>query len=502
MAAVRSEDDRHCGSAAVTRELIAVLDIGTSSVRAALYDESAEPVAGSAARIAYQARMDATGGAELDARRLAAQCRSVLARALRALGPRDRVSAVGTSCFWHAVLGLDAAHRPATAIWLWSDQRSWRQAQELLRDPVFAGVRSRTGAAVHTSYWPAKLAWCRQDAPAVRARVRHWVSFTDYLHLELFGELGTSASMASGTGLRRLDDGTWDTELTGRLEVAAAALPCRVEEYTDLRGEARRGLARLARARWFGAAGDGATATVGTDGDRASRRALTIGTSAALRTALDSRPADLPEGLWCYVIDEARYLSGGAYNNGGSLHAWLLNSLRVEGGTLEDALRRLPPASALLTFLPLLNGERSPGFAPRATGAVAGLRESSSALDLARAGMEAAAALLRPVDRGLDVLLRGAGRTVISGGGLVGSPGWCQVVADALGKPVSAVQVDEASSRGAAVLALRRLGAPAPPPLRLARTWRPRPRATPVYQDLEQRLATLYRATVTSRAFV
>ena len=124
MAAVRSEDYRQCGSAAVTRELIAVLDIGTSSVRAALYDESAEPVAGSAARIAYQARMDATGGAELDARRLVAQCRSVLARALRALGPRDRVSAVGTSCFWHAVLGLDAAHRPATAIWLWSDQRS------------------------------------------------------------------------------------------------------------------------------------------------------------------------------------------------------------------------------------------------------------------------------------------------------------------------------------------------------------------------------------------
>ncbi len=486
----------------MTRDLIAVLDIGTSSVRAALYDLAAEPVLGSEARIAYQARVDAGGRSELDARRLAAQCKAVLAGALRALGQGDRVSAVGASCFWHGLLGLDAAHRPATAIWLWSDQRSWRQAQALLQDSAFSGVRSRTGAAVHTSYWPAKLAWCRQQAAPVWARVRHWVSFTDYLYLELFGELGTSASMASGTGLRRLDDGTWDAELAGRLGVEVAALPCRVEEYTGLRRQARTGLSRLARARWFGAAGDGATATVGTDGDRASRRALTIGTSAALRTALGSRPKALPEGLWCYVIEEGRYLSGGAFNNGGSLHAWLVDRLRVDPVAIEHSLRRLPPASAALTVLPLLNGERSPGFAPRATGAVAGLRESTSALDLARAGMEGTAALLRPVDRGLDVLLDGAGRTVISGGALVGSPGWCQVVADALGKPVSAVHVEEASSRGAAVLALRRLGAPGPAPLPLARTWRPRQRATAIYQDLEQRLDTLYRATVVSEAFV
>ena len=486
----------------MTRELIAVLDIGTSSVRAALYDLKAEPVAGSEARITYQPRVDATGCSELDAPRLVAQCRRVLGGALRALRHGDRVLAVGTSCFWHGLLGLDSAQRPATSIWLWSDQRSWRQARALVRDHAFAGVRSRTGAAVHTSYWPAKLAWCREEAPSVWKRVRHWVSFTDYLYLELFGVLGTTSSMASGTGLRRLDDGSWDADVAGRLGVDPAALVPAVEEYTGLRSEARRGISRLAGARWFGATGDGATATVGTDGDRASRRSLTIATSAALRTALFSRPAVLPDGLWCYVIEEGTYVAGGAFSNGGGLHAWLIDRLHLADATVERSLRRLPPASAELTFLPLLNGERSPGFAPRATGAVAGLRESTSAVDLARAGMEAVAALLRPVDRGLDALLDGGGRTVISGGGLVSSPAWCQVVADALGKPLSSVHVEEASSRGAAILALRRLGAAAPPPLPLTRTWRPRPSATAVYKDLEQRLASLYDATVASEAFV
>ncbi len=486
----------------MSRELIAVLDIGTSSVRAALYDLKAESVAGSEARIVYQAHVDAEGRAEMDARRLVSQCRSVLSGAVRALGPRDRVVAVATSCFWHGLLGLDAAQRPATGIWLWSDQRSWRQALALRRDPAFATVRTRTGAPVHTSYWPAKLAWCREQAPAVWKRVCHWVSFTDYLHLELCGELGTSASMASGTGLRRLDDGCWDRELAERLELPPATLPGRVEEYTALRPASRRGLSPLARARWFGATGDGATATVGSDGAQPSRRSLTIATSAALRTALSKRPAVLPDGLWCYVIDDGSYVAGGAFSNGGNLHAWLVDRLRVDELMVERELRRLPPASAGLTFLPLLSGERSPGFAPRATGALAGLQESTTALELARAGAESVAALLRPVDRGLDALLHGVGRTVISGGGLVASPGWCQIVADALGKPLSSVRVEEASSRGAAILALRRLAAPAPPPLPLAHTWRPRRRATPVYENLERRLAALYEATVASEAFL
>ncbi|MGH7911157.1 MAG: gluconokinase, partial [Candidatus Dormibacteraceae bacterium] len=457
------------------RDLVAVLDVGTSSVRSALYGFDAEPIRGSETRVAYQPRVDPSGRAELDAVWLAGRCRSVLARTCRAVRARDRVGAVGVSCFWHSLLGLDGAGRPVTPVWLWSDQRSWRQAAELAADRRLADVHDRTGAPLHTSYWPAKLAWCRAEQPRLFERVRHWVSFTDYLYLALFGDLGTTRSMASGTGLTRLDDGGWDRALARRLGVDRATLPPPIEEYGALRPAVRRELPSLAGARWFGAAGDGATATVGSDGDRNLRRALTIGTSAAMRSATAVRPASLPRSLWCYVIEEGTFLVGGAFNNGGNLHAWLADRLHLGPERLERALRRLPPASAGLTFLPLLSGERSPGFAPRATGAISGLTEATTGIDVARAGMEAVAVLLRPVDRGLDELLSGTGRIVISGGGLVRSGAWCQVVADTLGKPVSSVLVGEASSRGAAILALRRLGAPRPRRLPLARTWRPRP---------------------------
>jgi len=48
---------------------------------------------------------------------------------------------------------------------------------------------------------------------------------------------------------------------------------------------------------------------------------------------------------------------------------------------------------------------------------------------------------------------------VATGGGLLHSPTWIQIVADALGRPVVASAEPEASSRGAALLALERLGA-------------------------------------------
>ena len=49
---------------------------------------------------------------------------------------------------------------------------------------------------------------------------------------------------------------------------------------------------------------------------------------------------------------------------------------------------------------------------------------------------------------------------------LIGDPDWVQIMADALGRPVTTSGVKEASLRGAAVMALERLGAtPAPAPL-------------------------------------
>jgi gluconokinase len=47
---------------------------------------------------------------------------------------------------------------------------------------------------------------------------------------------------------------------------------------------------------------------------------------------------------------------------------------------------------------------------------------------------------------------------VATGGALLADPGWIQVIADVLARPVTVSKVEEASLRGAAVAILERLG--------------------------------------------
>ena len=61
----------------------------------------------------------------------------------------------------------------------------------------------------------------------------------------------------------------------------------------------------LAAVPWLTARGDGALANLGSDCRDPSRRALTVGTSAALRVVTRERPR-LARGLWCYLLDSDR----------------------------------------------------------------------------------------------------------------------------------------------------------------------------------------------------
>jgi len=181
----------------VARSLVLTLDVGTSSTRAMLYDERADALAESEVKIEYRPQVDGDGKAELDPVRLLRCCLDAITGTVGALHPGDQVAAVGISSFWHGLLGLDRAHRPSTPLILWSDTRSWREARDLAEEVDAEAVRLRTGAPLHPSYWPPRLAWLRKARPVEWQRTQLWVSFADYLYCQLFGRLGTSASMAS-----------------------------------------------------------------------------------------------------------------------------------------------------------------------------------------------------------------------------------------------------------------------------------------------------------------
>src|SRR5713226_5508397 len=120
----------------------------------------------------------------------------------RAGGERaSSIAGVGVSTFWHGLVAADDSARALSPVYLWSDTRS-RKAVEHLQDRLDGeAVRLRTGCPIHSSYWPAKLAWLRTERTDLWNRRVRWMSFGDLLFWRMFGLLGTGLSLASATRL-------------------------------------------------------------------------------------------------------------------------------------------------------------------------------------------------------------------------------------------------------------------------------------------------------------
>jgi gluconokinase len=201
---------------------------------------------------------------------------------LRLAGPSraKRIVGVGVSSFWHGLVAADESARALTPVYLWSDSRS-RDANAKLLDRMDAEkIRLRTGCPIHPSYWPSKLAWLRAERPELWKRKVRWLSFGDLLYWRLFGRLGTSLSMASATGLFRLDDCTWDEELMAVVRVSPRSLPPIGAVEQNLTAAYARRWPALAAVPWMLALGDGALANLGSGCITPKRRALTIGVHA------------------------------------------------------------------------------------------------------------------------------------------------------------------------------------------------------------------------------
>jgi gluconokinase len=455
------------GLAEAEAPLVLSLDMGTSSVRALLFDALGRAVDGVEAQRSYDLRTTPDGGAEFDADPLFVLLLECIDETIGSADKRaPEIGGVGAACFWHSLLGLDGDGNAITPIYYWADTRSVRQVDELRREIDVPAMHARTGCPVHSSFWPAKLRWLQETMPGAFGRVARWCSFGEYVMWRLHGReaAGVSIAMASGTGLldvRRLD---WDAELLAVTGIGREQLAPLIDRDTPARRLGQEYAARwpvLAAVPWFPALGDGACANVGGGAIGPNRLALTLGTSGAMRMMTPEVGLPLPERLWMYRLDRERGVLGGALSNGGNVVAWLRRLLGtgVSADVWHDAGKLAPDAHGL-TMLPFIAGERAPSWNAHAHGVIAGLTLATKEAGLLRAGMEAVAYRFALIYEALAPFAAAGHEIVAGGAAILNSPVWLQIVADVLDHDVLAPPPDEeASARGAALAALVAVGA-------------------------------------------
>ena len=500
-------------------DLILVIDLGSSSVRASAYRTDGERLDDASGSRSTQQDADGT----FDPHALVHLTEEAVGGCLSRLRGRRReyrFIGVAWTSFSMSLLGVDRDGLPVTPVYTYADARSGPYADALRREleteGALADTYKRTGTPVHTAYAPPQLLRLAAEEPDRLAQVACWQTIASHLLGRWQGRARApiSSSEAGWTGL--LDRGalSWDENLVGRVGIDRAQLPP-VKDYANtFAGLVEPWASRwseLAQTPFFLAVGDGAGANLGSGCENNRRIALTIGTTGAMRVVISAgkepsggalarvRAPAVPDGLWSYPIDSSRWLVGGSLTDGGSLYSWLHEMLAVQDASeLLAEAARLEPDGHGLTILPFLRGERAPGWATNATLTISGMTPATTPVHIQRAALEAVAFRFRLIFDRLRPHLAPDSEIVASGGALHENALWRQILADVLQTPVRLVNVDEATSRGAALLALQALGLPQPPAPPTVQSATPDREAGPLYERALARQERLYRQVIGS----
>ena len=466
------------------------IDVGTSSVRALLFNDKFSQVGKVGLQKKYDLTTKVDGSVEVDPDlilQLTCDCLDALHAQMADRGLK--AAGVAMSTFWHCFLGIDREGKSTTPIVHLFDTRSLEQMDELIRifDPGW--IHAITGCMPHTSYWPAKLLWLKENRADAFSRTARLYSPGEFLLKTFCGHELESTSMVSATGIWDHRKNDYCEELLEALDIPRGQLadpesldsPCR-----SLLPDFAKRWPLLNGIPWYPAYGDGACNSVGSGCTTPRRFALMVGTTGAMRVVVKQRNVTIPAGIWCYRVNRERFILGGATSNGGEVFRWASRVLNLPNGAEEQIAGR-PPGSHGLTVLPYLAGERSPYWRPDLRGSIAGLSLSTSPTDILQACLESVSLRFKQIYMLLSRPFSVPDEVIASGGALLRSKVWLQMMADALDHPAIECLEPEASSRGAAIIAAEQMGLVSSMddlPVTLGDTIEPNPAHTGVYTQM------------------
>ena len=444
------------------------LDIGTSGVKAALVDEKGD-VKGSVTT-AHPLSTPKPGWAEQnpDDWWKAATTAMTAVRRTTKVKPAD-IASVGLSGQMHSSVFLDddnAVIRPAL---LWCDGRTTEQCREITARVGEEKLRDWVGNPALEGFTMPKVLWLKKHEPAAFARLRKVVLAKDYIRYLLTGELASDPSDASATLMYDTARLRWSDSIMKAVGLERGLLPD-VGPSAEVLGKVHGAAAKITGLAMgtpvVGGGADNACGAVGVGLVTPGEAVASWGTSGTVLTPTAEPLVDpgMRAHTFCHAVPGTWYLMGVMLSAGGAF-AWHQRELARELGERKGATQllnqeaeRIAPGADGLTFLPYLQGERTPHRDASARAAFVGLTLAHGRAHMTRAvvegicfGMRDSLSIIRDLSIALD-------RVLLTGGGAQSSF-IRQMQADVYGLPVVRVNRDEGPAYGAALLGAVGVGA-------------------------------------------
>ncbi len=444
------------------RDHLLVVDQGTTSTRAVVYDRQLRPVG--QGQVEVLPSYPKPGWVEHDPEALVDWVGPMIVKALSDAGlTAARVSAIGitnqreTTIIWDRSTGKAIA--PAI---VWQDRRT-ADFCDRHRDRR-AWIAERTGLVLDPYFSATKMAWLLDHCEGMRARaeVGELAAGTvdSLLVWHLTGGLKhvTDATNASRTLLMDLRTLAWADDLCLFFGVPTQILP-QIVPSSSVVGQTR-GLGYLPDGIPIaGIAGDQQASLVGQGCLVAGQAKCTYGTGAFLLAHTGSTPVASTRGLVTTLAatlgdGPAQYALEGSVFVAGAAVQWFRDGLKAVGAAPEiNPLCEASDPSSEVLFVPALTGLGAPHWQPEARGTIFGLTRATSIADLARATLEGVAYQVADLIEAIDADLPNPLTDLRVDGGMARSDPFLKFQADLLGFPIKRSPNTESTALGAALLA-------------------------------------------------
>ena len=422
------------------------LDIGTTSLKAAVFDECGKRLA--LRSVDYVLDTDpATGFIEFDAEEYVRMCTRVTDELAAEVGGIDALS-VDTQ--GETMIFADAAGNALYPAINWLDNRASAEADEIRAHFGNKRVYEVTGQPEITAGWPAcKALWFRRHHPELWEKTAHIFLLEDWILFRMSGRAVTEPTIQSSSIWYDVVRGCWWQEMLEYIGVPASVLPemvasaSAVGSYKGIRVVAG-GLDQIA-----GTIGSGVTGK--------GRVSEMTGTIMAICALTDTLPPYNPQSIIpCHVhAIRGKYCLILWSSTAGMALKWFRNTLCEDFSfrQLDELAKDVAPGCEGLAMLPYFCGSAMPRYDPDARAVFAGLTLGHTRGHMARAIMEAVAYTLRQDLEYISDATGDVGEIRITGGG-ASSPLWSQIKSDVTGKTLHTLAESETACLGTAIFAM------------------------------------------------
>lgn len=404
------------------------------------------------------------------------------------------IAAVALGGIWHGIVVCDKSMRPVTPTYTWAYMDAAKYAAKLRQDEAFTKrAYHRTGCMVHATYPAYKLAYLKEEGldPAGKL-IAGQGSYNFY---RMTGERLATRCMKSGSGFLNTHTLDYDEEmlkLSGIKKEQLGTL-CSHTDTRPLLPDAAKKLGIQPGIPVVPAMADGALNQVGSGALHSGFMTFSVGTSAAMRLAVDKPVIPENPSTWCYYT-AGKHLCGAATAGATNCVDWFMQS--VLGGRMgyKEIESQIVDREDAPIFMPFLFGERCPGWRDGRRGGFFDLTGNTGIGDQYYAVLEGVLFNLCQCYLELEKIT-GAPEKIFVSGGICNSELWLSMLSDLFQKEITLLANEQASMLGGAVLALAAAGGIGDIEdfsLKTERTIRPVKENAPLFQQRFDRYLEIY----------